>query len=85
MKRIFTTLALGAATAALAATGAQAQSGSVDKAVGGYSFEDAAKEAAETKNFHSNDGVSDLRTRHAHCRQRLLRPGLCRRAQSPPT
>ncbi|MGF1625984.1 MAG: substrate-binding domain-containing protein [Alphaproteobacteria bacterium] len=34
-----------------------AQSGSVDAAVGGYSFEDAAMEAAETANFHSNDGV----------------------------
>jgi simple sugar transport system substrate-binding protein len=26
------------------------------KAVGGYSFEQAAKEAPETKNFHSRDG-----------------------------
>ena len=34
-----------------------AQSGSVAKAVGGYSFEDAAKEAPGTKNFHSNDGI----------------------------
>ncbi len=34
-----------------------AQSGALDKAVGGYSFEDAAKEAPGTKNFHSNDGV----------------------------
>ena len=30
--------------------------GSVEKAVGGYSFEDAAKEAPGTKNFHSADG-----------------------------
>ena len=29
----------------------------VEKAVGGYSFEEAAKEAEGTKNFHSNDGV----------------------------
>lgn len=36
---------------------ANAQSGSIGQAVGGYSFEDAAKEAAGTKNFHSNDGV----------------------------
>lgn len=36
---------------------AAAQSGSVDKAVGGYRFEDAAKEAEGTKNFHSDDGV----------------------------
>jgi simple sugar transport system substrate-binding protein len=35
---------------------ALAQSGSVENAVGGYSFEDAAKEAPDTKNFHSADG-----------------------------
>lgn len=57
MRKILTTLALSTAAAALLATGAFAQSGSVAKAVGGYSFEDAAKEAPETKNFHSNDGV----------------------------
>ena len=47
------------AATALTLTGgaALAQSGSVGKAVGGYSFEDAAKEAEGTKNFHSNDGV----------------------------
>ena len=33
-----------------------AQSGTLGKAVGGYSFEDAAKEAPTTKNFHSADG-----------------------------
>jgi simple sugar transport system substrate-binding protein len=43
--------------AVFAASGAFAQSGSVAKAVGGYSFDDAAKEADGTKNFHSNDGV----------------------------
>src|SRR5262245_25610382 len=42
---------------AVGTTAVLAQSGSVDKAVGGYSFEDAAKEAEGTKNFHSNDGV----------------------------
>ena len=31
-------------------------SGTVSKAVGGYSFEDAAKEAPGTKDFHSADG-----------------------------
>ncbi len=36
---------------------AMAQSGTVAKAVGGYTFEDASKEAAGTKSFHSNDGV----------------------------
>ncbi|MEO8243662.1 MAG: substrate-binding domain-containing protein [bacterium] len=46
------------AMALLAFTGmASAQSGSIGKAVGGYSFDDAAKEADGTKNFHSNDGV----------------------------
>ena len=47
---------LAAASISLFATGALAQSGSVSKAVGGYSFEDGAKEAAETKNFNSKDG-----------------------------
>jgi simple sugar transport system substrate-binding protein len=55
MQRFLITVALGAA-ASLAASGAFAQSGSVGKAVGGYSFEDAAKEAAGTKSFHSADG-----------------------------
>ena len=55
MKRILTTLALGTA-AAFAASGAFAQSGTITKAVGGYTFEDAAKEAPGTKNFHSADG-----------------------------
>src|SRR5262245_5608363 len=54
---------LGAASAIGLAAGlgagdpAFAQSGAVEKAVGGYSFEEAAKEGSETKNFHSNDGV----------------------------
>jgi simple sugar transport system substrate-binding protein len=34
-----------------------AQSGALERAVGGYSFEEAAKESPDTKNFHSNDGV----------------------------
>jgi simple sugar transport system substrate-binding protein len=38
------------------AIGAAAQSGGVEKAVGGYSFETAAREAEGTKNFHSADG-----------------------------
>ncbi len=57
MKNLLTSLAVGAAVTALAAGGAYAQSGSVGGAVGGYSFEDAAKEAPGTKDFHSNDGV----------------------------
>ena len=56
MQKALTTLVLGTAVA-FTATSAFAQSGSVAKAVGGYSFEDAAKEADGTKNFHSNDGV----------------------------
>src|SRR5919109_1312503 len=34
-----------------------AQSGSVERAVGGYSFQEAAKEGPDTKNFNSDDGV----------------------------
>jgi simple sugar transport system substrate-binding protein len=34
-----------------------AQSGSVERAVGGYTFEEAAQESPDTKNFSSNDGV----------------------------
>ena len=56
MKKVLTTVALAAA-ASVAASAALAQSGSVASAVGGYSFEDAAKEAEGTKNFHSNDGI----------------------------
>jgi simple sugar transport system substrate-binding protein len=48
--------AIGVAAMLVASGGAFAQSGSVGKAVGGYSFEDAAKEAPETKNYHSADG-----------------------------
>ena len=47
---------LAAASISLFATGALAQSGSVAKAVGGYSFDEAAKEAPGTKNFNSADG-----------------------------
>jgi simple sugar transport system substrate-binding protein len=47
----------GVAAVALLAGPAFAQSGALNQAVGGYSFEDAAKEADGTKNFHSNDGV----------------------------
>ena len=54
--RYLVSLAASAAALSIGVTGAYAQSGSVDKAVGGYSFEDAAKEAPGTKNFHSADG-----------------------------
>jgi simple sugar transport system substrate-binding protein len=60
MQRIWT---LGAASALGLVAGlgpshlAFAQSGALEKAVGGYSFDEAAQEAPETKNFHSDDGV----------------------------
>jgi simple sugar transport system substrate-binding protein len=60
MQKLLKTLAVGTAlgTAALfASSGAQAaDSGTIAKAVGGYTFEDAAKEAPGTKDFHSKDG-----------------------------
>ena len=56
MRSFITTAALGIAVTLIAPNGVLAQSGSVGKAVGGYSFEDAAKEAPGTKNFHSSDG-----------------------------
>ncbi len=55
--KYFVPLAAAAAALSLGVTGAFAQSGGVEGAVGGYSWEDAAKEAPGTKNFHSNDGV----------------------------
>ena len=53
-------LVIGASAVVLASgvgTNAFGQSGSVERAVGGYSFEGAAQEAPDTKDFHSNDGV----------------------------
>src|SRR5918997_454826 len=49
-------LAAFSAAICLGATGAHAQSGTIAKAVGGYTFEEAAQENPETKNFHSADG-----------------------------
>ena len=53
-------LMLGVSALALATAGSggvMAQSGgALSKAVGGYSFEDAVKEAPGTKDFHSKDG-----------------------------
>ena len=49
-------LAACAAAFSLGVPHAFAQSGSVEKAVGGYSFDEAAAEAAGTKDFHSADG-----------------------------
>ncbi len=56
MRKALSTLALSAAAALLTTGAAHAQSGTVAKAVGGYSFDEAAKEAPGTKNFHSADG-----------------------------
>jgi simple sugar transport system substrate-binding protein len=49
-------LAVCAAAVAFGAPQAFAQSGAVAKAVGGYSFDEAAAEAPGTKDFHSADG-----------------------------
>ena len=49
-------LAACAAALSFGAPHAFAQSGSVEKAVGGYSFDEAAAEAPGTKDFHSADG-----------------------------
>ncbi len=48
--------AVSAALLSLGVSHAFAQSGSVEKAVGGYNFAEAAKEDPNTKNFHSADG-----------------------------
>ncbi|CCM73952.1 substrate-binding domain-containing protein [Rhizobium mesoamericanum] len=48
--------AASAAVLSFGVTHAFAQSGGVEKAVGGYDFAEAAKEAPGTKNFHSADG-----------------------------
>jgi simple sugar transport system substrate-binding protein len=56
MRHVFPLAVSAAALLAFGATAAFAQSGSVEKAVGGYSFEEAAKEAPGTKDFHSADG-----------------------------
>ena len=56
MRRIIASIG-ASAVAALTVAGVYAQgSGTISKAVGGYSFGDAAKDADATKNFHSADG-----------------------------
>jgi simple sugar transport system substrate-binding protein len=57
MLRLTPALAAGIALALGTGQLAFAQSGSVERAVGGYTFEGAASESPDTKNFHSNDGV----------------------------
>jgi len=56
MQKFISTIALVAGASLFFTGAAQAQSGVLGKAVGGYSFEEAAKESPATKNFHSNDG-----------------------------
>jgi simple sugar transport system substrate-binding protein len=53
--RKLSSLAVGAALICAAAD-AEAQSGSLENAVAGYSFEEAAREHPDTRNFHSADG-----------------------------
>lgn len=54
--RNFTIAAAVAAALAFGGGAAFAQSGTLNKAVGGYSFDAAAKESPDTKNFHSKKG-----------------------------
>src|SRR5882672_8670735 len=56
MLKLISRIALATGALALACGAAQAQSGALAKAVGGYSFGDAAKESPTTKSFHSADG-----------------------------
>ena len=55
MRKLLASASIAAMAAWLSAS-AHAQEGTVAKAVGGYTFEDAAKEAPGTKDFHSADG-----------------------------
>ena len=78
MRRIFL---LAACTAALplGVSHAFAQSGSVE-VVGGYNFDEAAQEAAGTKDFHSADGhLTFPELKHTPLAIGLFRPCLCRR------
>lgn len=56
MKHLLGGISLFALCAA-GTTSVLAQSGGVERAVGGYGFEEAATEAEVTKNFNSDDGV----------------------------
>ena len=55
MKSLMIAAGLAAGVSFVAAP-ALAQTGVLSKAVGGYTFEDAAKEAPATKGFNSKDG-----------------------------
>src|SRR6185295_15464493 len=56
MQRLLSILAAGTAMALVTTGGYAAETGTIAKAVGGYTFEDAAKESPDTKDFHSKDG-----------------------------
>ena len=56
MKSNLRAIALSGGIVVATAIAVHGQTGLLMKAVGGYSFEQAAKEAPETKNFHSRDG-----------------------------
>src|SRR5690606_7845461 len=56
MKSLFTT-ASAVAILAMSANAVMAQSGGLDAAVGGYTFDEAAEEHPDTKSFNSDDGV----------------------------
>jgi simple sugar transport system substrate-binding protein len=56
MKSKLRAIALGGGIVVATAIAVHGQTGLLMKAVGGYSFEQAAKEAPGTKNFHSADG-----------------------------
>lgn len=55
MRNLLTTAALAAGFAITGTGAAFAQSGMLEKAVGGYTFDTAAKENPATKDFNSND------------------------------
>src|ERR1700759_2007685 len=56
MHKLLSNIALAAGALSLLCGEAHAQTGALSKAVGGFSFEEAAKESPATKNFHSKDG-----------------------------
>src|ERR1700747_2883222 len=56
MKSNLRTIALSGGIVVATAIAVHGQTGLLMKAVGGYSFEQAAKEAPDTKSFHSRDG-----------------------------
>ena len=56
MKKYVCTVSAIALAVLFSNSASSEEAGTVSKAVGGYSFKDAAKEAKGTKNFHSADG-----------------------------